>query len=203
MGGFPGIALPDTIGDGRGGLLWPRSERYCDTGPKACTAWARGCVVSGNLFLHTKPNAGTPIPAGRLADSPPWKLNDFRADDRAKTALFTLYGGTTMEGTSKPDQAALRKLWRRRFEEHDRIAAGWWAKGITYPPPEYPPFPEELRGLACGAKTRAGTPCKRTDLYGSGRCPLHGGLSTGPTTAEGKARAALNGHQPKRRKRTP
>lgn len=40
----------------------------------------------------------------------------------------------------------------------------------------------------CGAKTRAGTPCKRTDLYASGRCRLHGGLSTGPRTQAGKER---------------
>ncbi|WP_443701117.1 HGGxSTG domain-containing protein [Pseudomonas sp.] len=42
------------------------------------------------------------------------------------------------------------------------------------------PFPPEFHGLCCGAKTRAGTPCKRRDLYDSGRCRLHGGLSTGP-----------------------
>ncbi|WP_370601056.1 HGGxSTG domain-containing protein [Pseudomonas nitroreducens] len=48
-------------------------------------------------------------------------------------------------------------------------------------PPPRPPFPEELRGLCCGARTRAGTPCKRRDLYASGRCnKLHGGMSTGP-----------------------
>jgi hypothetical protein len=50
--------------------------------------------------------------------------------------------------------------------------------------------------LRCGAKTRAGHPCKRRDLYASGRCALHGGLSTGPRTAEGKARSALNGARP-------
>ncbi len=37
----------------------------------------------------------------------------------------------------------------------------------------------------CGARTRAGTPCKRpagwgTDHAGTGRCKLHGGKSTGP-----------------------
>lgn len=37
----------------------------------------------------------------------------------------------------------------------------------------------------CGAKTRAGTPCKQlagwgTDHVGEGRCKLHGGKSTGP-----------------------
>lgn len=108
-----------------------------------------------------------------------------------------------MNCTSKPkDQAALRKLWKRYREQHDKVAAEWQERDYQYPPPEYPQFSEELRGLACGAKTRAGTPCKRTDLYGPGRCKLHGGLSTGPTTAEGKARAAMNGHRPKR-KRTP
>ena len=52
---------------------------------------------------------------------------------------------------------------------------------------------EFLKREYCGAKTRAGTPCKRKDLYENGRCPLHGGLSTGPKTPGGKARSALNG----------
>ena len=68
---------------------------------------------------------------------------------------------------------------------------------------ERPAFPEVCRGMSCGAHTRKGTPCQRGDLYGQrGRCRLHGGLSTGPRTVEGKQRAALNGLQPKR-KRTP
>ncbi|WP_370638070.1 HGGxSTG domain-containing protein [Croceicoccus sp. Ery15] len=50
-----------------------------------------------------------------------------------------------------------------------------------------------LAGLTCGATTRGGTPCKRRDLYRSGRCKLHGGLSTGPRTAKGKRRSARNG----------
>jgi hypothetical protein len=41
----------------------------------------------------------------------------------------------------------------------------------------------------CGAKTRAGTPCQAQALE-NGRCFLHGGLSTGPRTPEGKARQA-------------
>ncbi len=44
----------------------------------------------------------------------------------------------------------------------------------------------------CGAKTRSGTPCKRKDLLKGGRCRLHGGMSTGPKTLEGKHRSALN-----------
>lgn len=54
--------------------------------------------------------------------------------------------------------------------------------------PAHEPLPPELISLACGAKTRAGTPCKRTDIYGNGRCKFHGGMSTGATTEEGKAR---------------
>lgn len=43
----------------------------------------------------------------------------------------------------------------------------------------------------CGAKTRKGTPCKRMALA-NGRCPNHGGLSTGPRTIEGKKKALAN-----------
>jgi hypothetical protein len=56
-------------------------------------------------------------------------------------------------------------------------------------------FPVILADFTCGARTRAGNPCKRRDLYGSGRCKLHGGLSTGPRTAKGKRRSAQNGKQ--------
>lgn len=43
----------------------------------------------------------------------------------------------------------------------------------------------------CGARTRAGTPCKRAACRGRTRCPLHGGKSTGPRTPEGRERARL------------
>jgi hypothetical protein len=74
----------------------------------------------------------------------------------------------------------LRQLWRKHHQEHEARFAAWREDNYQYPPPEPVPFPEELRGLTCGARTRAGTPCKRRDLYASGRCRLHGGLSTGP-----------------------
>ncbi len=54
------------------------------------------------------------------------------------------------------------------------------------------PLPLEVDDLVCGAKTRRGTPCKRRDLYAGGRCRLHGGLSTGPRTEEGKKKASMN-----------
>ncbi|MEA3271552.1 HGGxSTG domain-containing protein [Ralstonia pickettii] len=56
--------------------------------------------------------------------------------------------------------------------------------------------------MTCGARTRAGTPCKMTAIHRNGRCKLHGGMSTGPRSNAGKARSAANGLAPKR-KRTP
>ena len=55
----------------------------------------------------------------------------------------------------------------------------------------------------CGAKTRAGTPCRRKDIYQSGRCALHGGLSTGPKTEAGKEQSRINGRKGGRPKRNP
>ena len=48
----------------------------------------------------------------------------------------------------------------------------------------------KLDGLAppmCGAKTRAGAPCRNLPMK-NGRCRMHGGPSTGPRTAAGIAR---------------
>jgi hypothetical protein len=54
--------------------------------------------------------------------------------------------------------------------------------------------PGEMLDMRCGARTKAtGNPCKRKDIYESGRCKLHGGLSTGPRTQEGKKKSAQNG----------
>jgi hypothetical protein len=40
----------------------------------------------------------------------------------------------------------------------------------------------------CNARTKSGRPCRALKLE-HGRCKWHGGLSTGPKTAAGKARA--------------
>ena len=42
----------------------------------------------------------------------------------------------------------------------------------------------------CSAKTRSGGQCQRAGNPKNGRCHLHGGASTGPKTAEGRARIA-------------
>ncbi|MDP3561377.1 MAG: HGGxSTG domain-containing protein [Legionellaceae bacterium] len=58
--------------------------------------------------------------------------------------------------------------------------------------PDEPKIPKSKRGI-CGAKTRTGTPCnappvwnKVIDKARNGRCKMHGGLSTGPKTEEGR-----------------
>nr|WP_281290873.1 HGGxSTG domain-containing protein [Pigmentiphaga aceris] len=46
----------------------------------------------------------------------------------------------------------------------------------------------------CGATSkRTGQPCRRKDLFASGRCKFHGGMSTGPRSVAGKERSARNG----------
>ncbi|MHB1077364.1 HGGxSTG domain-containing protein [Thiobacillus sp.] len=58
--------------------------------------------------------------------------------------------------------------------------------------------------MTCGARTRAGTPCKQKAIYANGRCKFHGGLSTGPKTEAGKEQARINGrHGGRRRKPKP
>ncbi|MEQ1956417.1 HGGxSTG domain-containing protein [Mesorhizobium sp. CN2-181] len=42
----------------------------------------------------------------------------------------------------------------------------------------------------CGAKTRSGGECRMAVISGKHRCRMHGGLSSGPKTAEGRSRIA-------------
>ncbi|MEZ2346872.1 HGGxSTG domain-containing protein [Terriglobus sp. RCC_193] len=47
--------------------------------------------------------------------------------------------------------------------------------------------------MICGGLgRRSGRPCQSSVLYFNGRCKWHGGLSTGPKTAEGRARSLSN-----------
>jgi len=84
-----------------------------------------------------------------------------------------------------------RKL--ARLNAHNELCMAehkaWEAAGFDHAAkPLARPFPDDLRGIQCGAMTRAGTPCKRKDIHANGRCKFHGGMSTGARTEEGKAR---------------
>jgi hypothetical protein len=49
---------------------------------------------------------------------------------------------------------------------------------------------DSLERSRCDARTRSGGLCSKHPIKGKRRCRLHGGLSTGPRTAEGRARIA-------------
>ena len=57
------------------------------------------------------------------------------------------------------------------------------------------------RRVPCGARTRKGHPCRNRSEPGRRRCKFHGGKSTGPRTAEGRARIAAAMRERHRRKR--
>jgi hypothetical protein len=52
-------------------------------------------------------------------------------------------------------------------------------------------FGDHWPGARCGAKTRRGSTCLKPALKNKTGCQLHGGKSTGPRTAEGKARVIV------------
>jgi hypothetical protein len=98
---------------------------------------------------------------------------------------------------STPEQ---RKRLKEHYQKNQQISADWWRLGITHPPPKYELYPDDLRGLQCGAITRGGTPCKQKAIYVNGRCKWHGGCSTDAKTPEGKKRSAMNGFCPKKKR---
>jgi hypothetical protein len=54
----------------------------------------------------------------------------------------------------------------------------------------------DLLRIPCGARRRRdGQPCEALSVPGKRRCKWHGGASTGPRTAEGKAKVAANLHK--------
>lgn len=62
--------------------------------------------------------------------------------------------------------------------------------------------PSKAERPRCGAKTRSGTICRALAVWDkaaaaprNGRCRLHGGLSTGPRTQEGRQRIAAAQHK--------
>jgi len=96
--------------------------------------------------------------------------------------------------------AEQRKRLKAFCKKRSAIHAEWAERGYQYPPPKAEPFSADLISLQCGAKTRAGTPCKQKAIYDNGRCKWHGGLSTGAKTEEGKMRSAMNGFCAKKKR---
>lgn len=88
--------------------------------------------------------------------------------------------------TNRAELLKQLKAYHQRSRERFKR---WQASGYRHElKPFHEPLPDVLRQIQCEAKTRAGTPCKRTDISINGRCKYHGGHSTGALTPEGKAR---------------
>ena len=90
------------------------------------------------------------------------------------------------------NRGALLKLQRQDMAECAERWRGWGERrayrdidGKVHTLGHYPPKRDRPR---CGARTRAGGTCKAPALPEKERCRMHGGLSTGPKTPEGKAR---------------
>jgi len=117
-----------------------------------------------------------------------------------------------MEGKSEvrsprsPSYSELMRQWKeldRQEAEADRkaqeaedarlVATGLYERRADGRPGVWAK-PKAERAL-CGAKTRAGAACQARAVLGSTRCRLHGGLSTGPKTAAGKAAIAKSNRQ--------
>jgi hypothetical protein len=100
--------------------------------------------------------------------------------------------GTLPVSESTPDK---RRRWREYLDTCSVIHRAWRERGYQCPPAKTPPFPDDLRDMECGARTKAGTPCKLTAIYINGRCKWHGGCSTGPKTEAGKEQSRINGRK--------
>jgi hypothetical protein len=91
---------------------------------------------------------------------------------------------------------ALRLKIMNDKNEVERRVAFFIHHGSWPPPlvlPSWPEFPPECRDMVCGGKgRRSGRPCQCKEIYPNGRCKWHGGASTGPKTAEGRARSQHN-----------
>ena len=98
-----------------------------------------------------------------------------------------------------------RKCFKAYCKQSNDAFKQWFDDGCDRQVPlKCIPMPDDLKDLRCGAKTKAtGNPCKFKAIYSNGRCKLHGGLSTGPRTVEGKKRSAQNGFKNGWRKRSP
>lgn len=110
--------------------------------------------------------------------------------------------GSKISARVQDRQADLRRRWiaaikAERAEEARLIRMGVGGPLDVYGAMQHNPcrvdFAEFVE-LRCGARgKRTGQPCPHTGLFANGRCRWHGGLSTGPKTAAGKTRSAMNG----------
>jgi hypothetical protein len=96
--------------------------------------------------------------------------NEDSIDDYTAARLAEHYARVRLRESKK---AAKRTRWQKVIEERQQAD-------------EERARLRELRNQPCGAKTRAGHPCRR--IGRGGHCRNHGGASTGPKTEAGRQR---------------
>ena len=93
-----------------------------------------------------------------------------------------------------PPDADARVLSATTSILNDQLGPGATKRGV---PADYAGDDPDL----CNARTKTGRPCRALGLEPSGRCKWHGGMSTGPRTAKGKAVSARNGAKTRKKLR--
>jgi hypothetical protein len=112
------------------------------------------------------------------------KISDGPPDDRITTSNwedFCRYGWFHCPGTAR--LCGRDKAHDCRIGLHCEAMAAYGLNGAGETVPKH-------RRAKCGAKTRHGSTCRMAVVVGKARCRLHGGLSTGPKTPEGRERIA-------------
>lgn len=110
-----------------------------------------------------------------------WLLDMVKAAQERETASPPPFD---YEAFMDPDRPGLLPFQRRlRLLALEGYEIGEWGQAWRVPKRCLRPYP-------CGAKTRKGTPCRALPVPGKARCRFHGGLSTGPRTAAGRAAIA-------------
>lgn len=97
--------------------------------------------------------------------------------------------------SSRNSQAELRAHYVAAWRKHAAACEAARDAGLAEWLPGWPRFDfTPFADLRCGATgKRTGKPCPSKAIYGSGRCKFHGGMSTGPKTPQGRAKAGRNG----------
>ncbi|MHB8160595.1 MAG: HGGxSTG domain-containing protein [Thermoleophilia bacterium] len=99
----------------------------------------------------------------------------------------------------KQQQAKIGDLLYRGDHEGAQLAIKRYQRLLKKNLPTHQARPPKSDRPRCGAMTRKGKPCMMAALWlpcetqpRNGKCRLHGGLSTGPNTAAGKAAIVQN-----------
>jgi len=100
-------------------------------------------------------------------------------EEMKRTGVLLATGGLSSTGTRVRNAGGKLTVYRHMAEKVvDQVVTLLQGDGVRKDRPR------------CGARTRKGVPCLVRVEPGKRRCRFHGGLSCGPTTAEGKARIA-------------